>query len=143
MKVSANGVDFICGFEGFRSTAYYDATGTLTIGYGHTSGVYPGQTITKAQGEAFMASDLSKVENALNQYDLGLNQNQFDAMADLLFNTGTGVLNHFVTLILNDPNDPAITEKINEYVDSKGVKLDDLVERRAKDVELYKKKVVI
>lgn len=141
MKTSKNGIALITSSEGLRLKAYKDATGTLTIGYGHTNDVYFGQVITEDQALAYLASDLVHVENAINKYGFKLNQNQFDALVDLLFNTGTGVLSNFVTLLKNNPNDPAVTDKISKYVYSKGVKLQGLVTRRAKEVELYKKKV--
>ena len=141
MRVSSNGVKLTSGFEGYRSTSYQDATGTWTIGYGHTNDVYAGQTITKDQGLAYLASDMVHVEGAINAQNFNLTQNQFDALADLLFNTGIGVLPHFTPLIKANPKDSAITDKMNEYVYSKGVKLSALVTRRAKEVALYKKKV--
>jgi lysozyme len=141
MKVSANGINLVISQEGFRSNAYQDATGTWTIGYGHTNDVWQGQVISLDQGKAYLASDLVHVEGAINDQNLKINQNQFDALADLLFNAGTGVLSHFTPLIKVNPNDPAITDKFNEYVYSKGVKLTDLVNRRAKEVALYKKKI--
>lgn len=141
MKTSSNGVAFISENEGVRLKAYKDVTGTWTIGYGHTLDVYPAQVITKAQALAYLASDLVHVENAINKYAFKLNQNQFDAMVDLLFNTGTGVLSNFVALLKANPDDIAVTNKISKYIYSKGIVIPGLVTRRAKDVALYKKKV--
>ena len=36
MRTSAAGVELIKKFEGCELTAYHDAVGVLTIGYGHT-----------------------------------------------------------------------------------------------------------
>lgn len=44
-------------FEGLRLSAYRDAVGILTIGFGHTKGVSEGQVITMAEAEAFLAED--------------------------------------------------------------------------------------
>ena|ERR1035437_535918 len=141
MKTSSNGISLITGSEGLVLTAYKDDTGTWTIGYGHTNDVYQGQTITKDQALAYLASDLVHVENAINNGGFNLNQNQFDALVDLFFNTGIGVLSNFSALLKANPDDVAITDKMSKYVYSKGVKLSGLVTRRAKEVELYKKKV--
>ena len=37
MKTNENGKNLIKSFESCRLTAYKDATGTLTIGWGHTN----------------------------------------------------------------------------------------------------------
>jgi len=139
-KTSTNGLKLITDSEGCVLHAYADATGTLTIGYGHTLGVVAGQVITKMQALDFLKSDLDRVENFINQYELPINQNQFDALVDLLFNCGTGVFKNFVPLILAFNTD-AVCAKLGLYVFSKGVKLPGLVTRRAKEVELYKKKI--
>src|SRR6185437_5525836 len=44
-------------FEGCRLQSYRDSGGLWTIGIGHTRGVSEGQTITRAQAEAFFRED--------------------------------------------------------------------------------------
>lgn len=94
MRTSSNGRRFIEQFEGLSLKAYDDGTGVVTIGYGHTSAagapkVYKGQTITKEQADAILASDLGKVETQVsNLVHVPLNQNQFDALVSFHFNTG-------------------------------------------------------
>ena len=39
MRISEEGKQLIRDFEGLRLSAYRDAVGVLTIGYGHTRGV--------------------------------------------------------------------------------------------------------
>lgn len=39
MRISEEGKQLIRDFEGLRLSAYRDAVGVLTIGYGHTKGV--------------------------------------------------------------------------------------------------------
>ena len=46
MKTSPKGIAFIKQFEGFRGKAYRDVAGVWTIGWGFTSGVKEGDTIT-------------------------------------------------------------------------------------------------
>ena len=43
---SQQGIDRIKKFESCRLTAYQDAAGVWTIGYGHTGSVYAGMQIT-------------------------------------------------------------------------------------------------
>jgi len=77
--------------------SYLDPAGVWTIGWGHTSGVRAGDTITRAQAEAFLARDLATiVEPGLSALaaahatnGLTLNQNQIDAVASLMFNAGS------------------------------------------------------
>ena len=45
--------------EGCRLIAYQDTVGVWTIGYGHTAGVHPGQTITQAQADAWLTEDVA------------------------------------------------------------------------------------
>jgi lysozyme len=140
MKTSSNGLNLIKSFEGLKLTAYSDSTGTPTIGYGHTSGVRLGQTITEAQAVAYLASDVANAEKAINKGGYNLNQNQFDALVSLLYNTGAGILPNFAAMLKADPNQAGITDKMLKYVYSKGVFIQGLANRRAKEVALYKKK---
>lgn len=105
MKTSADGRAFIEAFEGLFLQAYDDATdrvvapgepvrGTLTIGYGHTSAagapkVYVGMTITQAQADSILASDLGSVEAQVARLvKVPLNQNQSDSLVSFQYNTG-------------------------------------------------------
>ena len=89
MKTSSNGQQFIREHEGCKLTAYQDGGGVWTIGIGHTKGVKAGQAITQAQADAFLVSDLTPVEDCINEnVTVTLNQNQFDALASFTFNVG-------------------------------------------------------
>lgn len=83
--------EFIHRWEGLRLKAYQDIAGIWTIGYGTTKNVKPGMVITKEQAEQFFRKDIKWVENAINtQVKVRLNQNQFDALASLIYNIGAG-----------------------------------------------------
>ncbi len=103
MKASINGVKAIAEHEALRLRAYDDAQpnklitsksqviGTLTIGYGHTKGVYVGQTITKQQAESFLSEDVQYAVNAVKRLvNVDINQNQLDALTSFVFNIGEG-----------------------------------------------------
>ena len=49
MKTSDAAKQAIGTFEGLKLKAYRCPSGVLTIGYGHTKGVYEGMQITKEQ----------------------------------------------------------------------------------------------
>jgi lysozyme len=91
MTTSDTGLHFIAGHEGLRLQSYQDSVGVWTIGYGHTSKVKQGQTITEAEALAFLREDLAIAEKAVNTtITAKLSQNQFDALVSLAFNIGAG-----------------------------------------------------
>lgn len=78
-------------FEGDVLTAYQDQRGVWTIGYGHTEGVHPGQTITQAEAEALLAADIESAVRTVNEtVRVKVTQAQFDALVDFAFNVGAG-----------------------------------------------------
>lgn len=96
--ISNEGIQLIARFEGYRSTAYKDAAGVWTIGYGHTGyvkfygkNVCAGMTITKEQALDLLKDDLGKAESAVNKYysRYTWNQNEFDALVSFAFNVGS------------------------------------------------------
>lgn len=91
MRMSENGRKLTKEFEGLRLEAYQDGGGVWTIGYGHTKNVRQGDVIDLATADAFLQSDLAFAEGVVSQYvHLPLNQNQFDACVDFVFNLGIG-----------------------------------------------------
>ena len=133
MKTSSRGIDLIKSFEGCRLTAYKCPSGVWTIGYGHTSGVNSGQTITQAQADTYLASDLEKYEKYVAATGLELNQNQFDALVSFTYNCGNGNLK---TLIRNRTLSQ-IADAILLYKKSNGVILSGLVRRRQAEHDLF------
>ena len=65
----------------------------LTIGYGHTNGVYEGQIITESDAEELLRKDLMWFEEQVVSLILPvLTQNEFDAIVSFTFNVGSGAL---------------------------------------------------
>ena len=91
------GLELIESFEGLRLNSYQDSVGVWTIGYGHTQGVKPGQTITQQQAQAFLQQDLGVAESAVNKLGLTLTDNQFAALVSFTFNLGGGNLNKLLS----------------------------------------------
>ncbi len=58
LTASPEGVRLIKDFEGLSLKAYVCPAGVLTIGYGTTRGVKPGQVISEAEAEAMLRADL-------------------------------------------------------------------------------------
>jgi lysozyme len=91
------GLQLIESFEGLRLNSYQDSVGVWTIGYGHTQGVQPGQTITQQQAQAFLQQDLGIAEAGVNKLGLTLTDNQFAALVSFTFNLGAGNLNKLLS----------------------------------------------
>lgn len=95
-NISDNGIHFTAAFEQFRGTAYRatPAEKYFTIGYGHYGpDVKPGQTVTPGQALLLLNRDMAAAVKAVDDAaHPSLNQAQFDAMVDLVFNVGPGAI---------------------------------------------------
>lgn len=105
--ISENGLLFTSLWEKFIPVAY-KATHSekyYTIGWGHYGpDVKQGQKITKQAAIDLLKLDMSKaVKKADSLVSQSFNQSQFDAICDLCFNVGTGVIEKDATL--NDFDD--------------------------------------
>ena len=137
MKTSEKGISLIKSFEGCRLTAYMCPAGIWTIGYGHTAGVTQGQTITQAQADRFLKSDLEKYEKYVNATGLVLNQNQFDALVSFTYNCGAGNLKKLIA----NRTLPEIAEAMLLYNKGGGKVLTGLVRRREAERKLFLEEV--
>lgn len=137
LKISDGGIALIKKFEGCRLTAYQDAVGVWTIGYGHTSGVKRGQTITQAQADSYLRADCGTAEKAVNGYDSKYhwNQNQFDALVSFTFNCGSGNLKKLTDS--GKRTAAEISAKLPLYCNAGGKKLAGLVTRRNAEKALF------
>jgi lysozyme len=80
-------------FEGDVLHSYRDSVGVLTIGYGHTSGVWDGQTCTAEEADQWLADDIKVVVDQINRdCTVELTQGEFDALVDFGFNLGCHAL---------------------------------------------------
>ena len=142
MGISKNGLELIKKFEGRRLTAYQDAVGVWTIGYGHTKGVRPGMTITVAEADKMLEEDANEFYKYVTNpkyvpVTKQLNQNQKDALTSFAFNLGQ---NNLKTLCAGR-NVETIGRKMTLYVKAGGKTLPGLVERRKAEQALYNKSV--
>lgn len=141
MNISENGKNLIKSFEGCRLNAY-KAVPTeqyYTIGWGHYgSDVYQGMTITQEQADTLFDKDVERYINAVRNHKMAFepNQNQFDALCSFCYNLGVGIIRDFDGLNANQ-----VAEQIPLYVNSGGIKLQGLVNRRNKELELFNKPV--
>lgn len=98
MQISEAGLALIRDFEGYhrkladgRCTTYYCPAGVLTIGYGCTEGIKPGDIWTHDEAEAALRRELAKFERGVARaITRDMNQNQFDSFVSLAYNIGMG-----------------------------------------------------
>lgn len=88
-------------YERKKLQSYNDGTGVLTIGYGHISDaklkVIPGLTIIDTQAEELFLFDMNEAADLLCKelvYENDLSDNQYSALVDLAFNSGSLKIKH-------------------------------------------------
>lgn len=143
MHTSTDGLDLIKKFEGFVPKIY-DDVGNLAIGYGHN---FPDSEknkyengITKEQATSLLMKDVEGAENAIKKYiTVPLNQNQFDALVSMLFNTGAGpIVTGTLGKVLNNGDFEAASREMLRWThgpDKKNMPV--LQNRRQKEVALF------
>lgn len=140
MSISDRGVELIAKYEGCRLEAYKCPAGIWTIGYGHTAGVQPGQTLpSKEAAKALLKEDLKKYGGHVNNcvknghISFPLNQNQFDALTSFCYNCGNGTLQKLVS----GRDAATVAEKLLLYNKGGGKVLPGLVKRREEERALF------
>ena len=132
MKASQTLITKLKRFEACATTAYRDAAGVWTIGYGHTKGVKKGDRITAYQAEQFLKEDIAEYEQAANMVKRIATQGQFDAIVDFMYNCGIANFNSSTLkrYIESGRKTWEIQEQFLRWVNSGGKKLGGLVTRR-------------
>jgi lysozyme len=143
--VSKNGVALTMRFEGCDLTSYPDP-GTrgapYTCGWGHTGkDVTKGMTITQAQADAWLKSDLNNAAMTVNAtVKVPLTQNQFDALCDFVFNVGAGnFIASTLLRLLNAGNYADSAVQFDRWNLAAGNVLQGLVKRRIAERQLFMK----
>lgn len=146
LKTSDNGVNFIKKEEGLVLTAYKLSGETyFTIGYGHYGAdVYEGMTITEAEAEELLRSDLVFFENGVNDIAVSkfpaINQNQFDALVSYAYNRGLGNsegTNGLRQLIYNSNTLAEVAANFPVYWGSAETYKEALIKRRLREQALF------
>jgi len=139
MKASEKAYSLIRQSEGLRLTAYRCPAGVWTVGYGHTSGVTEGMTVSVEQAEEFLRQDIDAAESIINAECLDLRQCQFDALVSFVFNVGGGNFRKSTLLmkIRVNPDDNSIMDEFLRWVYAKGKVLPGLQKRRLAEMKLY------
>ena len=142
MHISEAGLALIRQFEGLRLSAYRCPAGIPTIGYGSTTGVQMGQTITAERAEELLREDVRQFEAAVSRLvKVPLNQGQFDSLTSFAFNLGAKSLEQSTLLrLLNAGDYSGAAAQFDRWVYASGKKLSGLVKRRAAERALFEGK---
>jgi len=139
MKIGKKGLDVIKHFEGFRTQAYLCPAGVWTIGYGTTTNVKKGQTITQAKADEFLMRDVAKFEKCINNLvKVPLTQEQFDALVAFVYNIGPGNFTSSTLLsLLNQGQYHAVPAQMLRWNRGDGRVLAGLTARRTSEGVLF------
>jgi lysozyme len=139
LTYSQNGLNLTEQFEGLRLEAYQDVVGVWTIGYGHTGGVTPGMTCTQEQANDWLSQDVQGASHVVNTVvQVQLNQNQFDALVDFVFNLGAGNFQSSTLLrLINQGNFTGAANQFPLWNHAGGVVVAGLTERRIAEQKLF------
>lgn len=126
-------------FEGCKLKAYRDSKGVLTIGYGHTSHVYEGQTCTQEMADVWLRIDIATAEHAVNRLVcVKLTQGEFDALVDFTFNVGVGAFSNSTLIhLLNHGDYKDAANEFEKWDYCGGVVLAGLLRRRLAEKAVF------
>lgn len=133
------GLSLIKKFEGCELEAYQCSAGVWTIGYGHTKGVTPSDSISQEEAEQMLVDELHEYESYVNEYvTVALSQNQFDALVSWVYNLGPANLTASTMLkVLNQGKYEEVPYQMKRWNKAGGKVLDGLVRRREAEALLY------
>ena len=114
LEYSGNGLSLTENFEGCKLTSYQDQRGIWTIGFGHTQGVGPNMNCTNEQANEWLKEDTQWSVDTVNRLvDVQLDQDEFDALVDFVYNLGAGSFASSTMLkLINQGN---LSEAANEF----------------------------
>ena len=145
LTYSANGLKLTEEFESLSLNAYQDGTGVWTNGDGNTHNVTPGSTITAAQATSDLAATVEGAAYVVNTVvTTPLNQNQFDALVDFVFNLGSGNFQSSTLLRkLNNNDFVGASQEFPKWNHAGGVVVDGLTRRRLAEQVLFNTPTVV
>jgi len=144
MKLSKNGINMIKQFEGCRLSAYQDSVGVWTIGYGWTKPVdgkpvAKGMSISQEKADSLLSVGVGDFEAGVEKLvTIAINQNQFDALVDFVYNLGIGSLRSSTLLKkLNAGDYVGAAAEFPKWNKAGGKVLPGLVKRREAERVLF------
>ena len=150
MKLTKEIKDFVKAKEGLSLTAYLCPAKVWTIGYGNTSyetgiKVKQGDKISKERAELLFNNIFENFALQVKKVigDTELNDNQFSALVSFAYNVGISNLKSSTLLkkVKANPNDKTIANEFAKWNKAGGKVLAGLISRRAKESDIYFKKI--
>lgn len=144
MRINKEGLSIIKQCEGCRLKAYLCPSLIPTIGYGHTTGVKMGDTITQADADRFLLQDIKRFEQAVSALvKVPINTNQFSALVSFTFNVGVGAFKSSTLLKkLNLRDYKGCSNEFERWVYGSNKKpLEGLKKRRKLEKQLFDKSI--
>ena len=119
-------------FEGCRLTAYKDAAGVPTIGYGHTHQVRMGDKISAQYAKELLKEDIAYFMKKVKELGVARTEGQLDALVSFAFNLGIGRLakSTLLKVIREGGSKNRIRHEFRRWVYADGRKLRGLEKRR-------------
>ncbi len=141
--ITADGLDLIKRFEGFRPTVYICPAGWPTIGYGHVVRESERERfsagIDEKAAEELLRRDVETAEKAvLRLIHAPLSDGQFAALVSFVFNLGAGSLQRStLRRKINRGEHESVPAEFRRWVWAGGRKLKGLMRRRAAEAALF------
>lgn len=141
--INEDGIGLIKMYEGMELKPYKSPAGDWTIGYGHTVGVDENTpAIDEDTAEELLKEDLSDAEEDIDRYiKVPLNDNQYAALASLVFNLGPAPLQKTLGARINESNFQGAAEEFERWCYIGNQKSDGLLRRRIAERALFEKPV--
>lgn len=131
-------VALIGGFEGVSLVAYRDPVGILTVCYGETAGVKPGDRYTLAQCKEMLADSLVKYAKGIAEcVKVPLPDKRYAALVSFAYNVGIrAACNSSVVRYINAGQTRRGCDALLLWDKAAGIRFTGLTRRRAKEREL-------
>lgn len=140
MKINQAGLDLIKSFEKCKLSAYKDAVGIWTIGWGHVgTEAKPGVVITQQRADELLVLDIGKFESQVSEIvKAPINENQFSALVCLAFNCGINNIrtSHLIRYV-NESNYLKAADEFPKWDHAGGKELPGLLRRREAERALF------
>lgn len=133
-------VGLVAGFEGYRERAYDDGVGVMTIGFGRTEGVTPGQKTDPVREVIALSRTLDAFADevlACIGPDVPMHQHEFNAFVSLAYNIGTGAFcRGSIPRLLREGKYAEACDRIRLYNKAGGRILPGLIKRREAEARM-------
>ena len=153
-KVIDKGIQLTASMEGFRGRLYDDPAGFCTIGFGHLvklarcDGREPARFLrglSRAEATNLLRNDMELAEIAvMTLTEVHLTDGQYASLCDFVFNVGRGrFASSTLRKYVNAGQYGNVPAQFRRYVLANGRKLQGLVGRREKEIDLFFEDMVI